>query len=343
MKEVCEGGGDILSGKAKAFAALLAAVTTAVPASADDATPRLAIPQGHDAFMHLKPGYQPSPPRPAPPLPPEIIEKKARAEKGDAEAQLDVGEFYMRRLSDPDVCSYDQCDGLNEILTEAEKWLRKAAATNSARAEEDLGDILAFKWLPEAADWYLKAAEQNDAGAMAKLSGLYAQGHGVPQDTAAAKRWYQRAAETGHTRDLDLGSILMLRFNEDAGEAVKSLAIPAQTGSAAAQYSLGALYEKGGRGLEARPGEALHWYRLSAEQGNMIAQAQVAKAYAGGGLGAKKDEAEAYFWYLLAASGNPNALDDPVVRARDELRRHLTPKQVMAAEKRARAWKPKAN
>ena len=43
-----------------------------------------------------------------------------------------------------------------------------------------------------------QAAEQGDATAQFNLGVMYAKGEGVPQDDAAAVRWYRLAAEQGH-------------------------------------------------------------------------------------------------------------------------------------------------
>jgi hypothetical protein len=49
----------------------------------------------------------------------------------------------------------------------------------------------------EAAQWYLKAAEQNHALAQFHLGILYLKGQGVPRDKTLSQMWMRRAAELG--------------------------------------------------------------------------------------------------------------------------------------------------
>ena len=54
-------------------------------------------------------------------------------------------------------------------------------------------------------------AEQGDAGAQLNLGLMYANGHGVPQDTAEAATWYSLAAEQGNaTAQSNLGLMYAL-------------------------------------------------------------------------------------------------------------------------------------
>ena len=47
----------------------------------------------------------------------------------------------------------------------------------------------------EAAKWFRKAAEQNDAKAQHDLGVCYANGEGVAKDHVEAVRWFRKAAE----------------------------------------------------------------------------------------------------------------------------------------------------
>ena len=53
---------------------------------------------------------------------------------------------------------------------------------------------------PEAAKWFLKAAELGHAGAQSDLSVLYFKGHGVQQDYNEALKWARLAADQGYAR-----------------------------------------------------------------------------------------------------------------------------------------------
>ena len=49
----------------------------------------------------------------------------------------------------------------------------------------------------KAREWYEKAADKGDAGAMSNLGALYDNGRGVAQDYAKAREWYEKAADKG--------------------------------------------------------------------------------------------------------------------------------------------------
>ncbi|MEW6690884.1 MAG: tetratricopeptide repeat protein [Pseudomonadota bacterium] len=84
-----------------------------------------------------------------------------------------------------------------------------------------------------AAQWYRRAAEQNDAVAAAYLAEMYAKGLGVGRDDAEALRWYRQAAERGH---------------------------------AASQYNVGLFYALG-RGIAPSDVQALAWLTVALENG----------------------------------------------------------------------------
>jgi TPR repeat protein len=91
----------------------------------------------------------------------------------------------------------------------------------------------------QAAQWYLKAAEQSHALAQFNLGVIYAEGQGVPSDKAQSMLWFDRAAHLG---------------------------------DAAAQYRLGITHHR--ESLEPSPAnasesriEAYKWLQLSDDQG----------------------------------------------------------------------------
>ncbi|MDA1275969.1 MAG: tetratricopeptide repeat protein [Verrucomicrobia bacterium] len=85
----------------------------------------------------------------------------------------------------------------------------------------------------EAAQWYLKAAEQGYANAQYNLAGMYGLGRGVPRDPQVALEWYQKAAEQG---------------------------------DALARYNLAERYERG-KDVSKDLVEAFKWHSLAAEIG----------------------------------------------------------------------------
>jgi S1-C subfamily serine protease len=85
---------------------------------------------------------------------------------------------------------------------EAAKWWRKAAEQDQATAQYCLGIGYAkgqgvAKDETEAVEWYRKAAEQNHAKAQDSLGRCYFYGHGAPKDYVEACKWVLLAAARG--------------------------------------------------------------------------------------------------------------------------------------------------
>ena len=69
-----------------------------------------------------------------------------------------------------------------------------AAEKTMAQAEKAYGE----KNYHRALMLYLKLAEDGNAEAMAEVGGMYADGNGVAQDYAKAKKWYELAFANGN-------------------------------------------------------------------------------------------------------------------------------------------------
>ena len=105
----------------------------------------------------------------------EFIILRAKAEKGDAQAQVELGSAFFAATN----------------YVEAVKWYRKAAEQNYAEAQFNLGycyeDGLGVqKDEVEAVKWYHKAAELNLALAQLNLGSCYTHGQGVQKDEVEA-------------------------------------------------------------------------------------------------------------------------------------------------------------
>jgi len=93
----------------------------------------------------------------------DVNELTLKANQGDAEAQVNLGECYAKG------------EGVKQDYVEAVKWFRKAAEQGNVNAQYNLGlcyyngygvkqdDV-------EAVKWFRKAAEQGDAKTMQNLS-----------------------------------------------------------------------------------------------------------------------------------------------------------------------------
>jgi len=127
----------------------------------------------------------------------DIASLREAAERGDAEAQYDLGNCY-----------YDG-NGVVYDFIEAAKWYHKAAET-FAHSQCRLGECY-YKGLgvtqdfTEAIKWFREAANSNHVEALKYLSDCYRHGNGVPQDVEKAnelryKADYQEALNRRNSR-----------------------------------------------------------------------------------------------------------------------------------------------
>jgi TPR repeat protein len=120
--------------------------------------------------------------------PQEIAALKARAETGDATAQVQLG------------LAYASGDGVTASDTVAVEWFRKAAETGDAAGEYSLGEMYitgrgVAANLAEGVKWMRRAAEAGDTRAQFNLAAMYSQGQGVPKDDNEAAKWMRKSAD----------------------------------------------------------------------------------------------------------------------------------------------------
>ena len=166
----------------------------------------------------------------------EIADMRIKAEKGEAQAQWELGSRYR------------DGKGVAKDQVEAVKWYRKAAAQEYILAEVGLGGFYEFgigvpKDPVEAFKWYRKVVGQQAVKQLDRLALIIAQtrlgycyhkGEGVEQDSLEAVKWWRKSAEQG----------------DDT-----------------AQYWLAFCYQIGS-GVTKDYRQAYKWYNLSADQGN---------------------------------------------------------------------------
>jgi len=153
----------------------------------------------------------------------------------------------------------------------------------------------------------LKAGDEGDADAQAKLGAMYYSGTGVPQDYAEAICWYRKAADQG---------------------------------DASSQLLLGGMYSEG-TGVPQDRAEATRWYRKAADQGHADAQFLLGLMY-DNGIGVPQDYMEAHVWLNLAASRASGDQQTEYANVRDLVAKKMTSQQIAEAQRRAREWKPKS-
>ncbi len=120
----------------------------------------------------------------------------ARANAGDAEAQVAVGDGYAQAAA----TEHDKARMADDYQQEL-AWYRKAAEQNSVAGQmhlaalyRDGGGKIVPRDMEQAAAWYRKAADLGDPTAQGTLGVLYSMGQGVPHSDVDAYFWLDLAA-----------------------------------------------------------------------------------------------------------------------------------------------------
>ena len=188
---------------------------------------------------------------------------KARAEKGDAEAQISLASHYATGT------------GVKRDPAKSVKWLRKAADQGVARAQCLLGLAYANGQgvkpdKVEGARWLRRAADQGLPEAQYDLGMSYAAGDGVPRNAADAAAWYRKAADQGlPDAEAELGNCYLegTGVPKDIPEGVRLIRKAAEEGFGPAQNALGLCYLKG-NGVTKDYVQAYKWLDLASAQGD---------------------------------------------------------------------------
>ena len=201
-----------------------------------------------------------------------FADTRAKAEKGDAQAQQNLGFWYKTG------------QGVAKDEVEAVKWFRKAADQSNAMAQYNLGVSYLYgqgvaKNEVEAVKWYRQAAGQNLADAQHSLSICYFTGEGVARDDMEAVTWLRRSADQGFAPaqgDLGIRYATGQGVAKDEVEGAKWLHKAAEQNNAKAQGNLGLCYVLA-RGVREGKVEAYMWFLLAAAQGDQTAKNNLAK------------------------------------------------------------------
>jgi len=215
----------------------------------------------------------------------------AAAERGDAEAQNELGRFY---------------GGLGSAAGAemAERWFQRAAEQGLPKAMHNLGilahragrDGLAEKWLGAA----VERGWMNSAMALGVI--LDATGR-----TEEAMGLYETAARKGNADAQDLLGEKAFELDCEEGYARSRLwsEHAAAQGNARSEMRLATIYHEG-LGVEADAKRAVSLALRAARSGHPGARLFVAVAYEVG-AGIEVDRVESAFWYSLVAPGNEQA------------------------------------
>lgn len=125
-----------------------------------------------------------------PPVSTTVSQLQVDAEKGDAKAQVALGDAYFHGT------------GVPKSPQDAMHWWRRAADQGNGEAMSMLGTmsyqgIAGPKDSNEAVRWWQKAAEKYDLDAMTQLGFAYLLGDSVPRNFSMAYMWFNIAASNG--------------------------------------------------------------------------------------------------------------------------------------------------
>ena len=187
---------------------------------------------------------------------------KKAAEKGNAEAQFELGRIYGNG------------DGVPQDYQAAIGWLEKAATQNHAKAQESLGSIYANgvgvkQDFPTARSWYLQAARNGLGSAQYLVATMYRFGLFESEvDMDQAVDWYHRAANQNvAAAQLALGKLAMRGkyVKQDDSAALQWLMLAHANGSQGAEAYIQQLMQR-------MPSEALDALRASMTDGSETLQ-----------------------------------------------------------------------
>ena len=225
---------------------------------------------------------------------------------------------------------------LNDQGFDGTDWQKKAAAQGIVPAMEALGDYYDADENPAAArDWYQKAAEAGNARAAWKLGDLL-----QPDAPEQAHDWYQKAAAGGELHAaLRLGDYYRER---DPAKARTYYQAATALGEPEARYKLAELLRA------SDPAAARAWYRKAALEGydNTNSAAKAAETLGDlyrHGENVPQNLTEAYSWYSRAATipaemalatmyENGEGVEADPVRARQHYRRAIENYEYSSAE-----------
>ena len=129
----------------------------------------------------------------------------------------------------------------------------------------------------------MAAAETNDADVWHALGDACDHARGTERDRAAARRWYQRAADAGHAKAMvRLAMIHQKDARDSYGVALQLLKVAAELGDAGAMVSLGFSYREGD-GVSPDLDEAARWFTRAAEAGDKHALVHVGRVWRNAG------------------------------------------------------------
>lgn len=194
----------------------------------------------------------------------------------------------------------------------------------------------------DAARWYTRAAEKNNADAQFALANAYSIGRGVPVDPSQAIKWLTRAADNGHvTAMMSLAGMYETGIAEarDPEKAAEWTQRAAQAGSVNALYLYGVRLMVGD-GVPRDEKTAELWMQRAAERGHPAAQVMLGRAVGDGLKSSPEQNTRAFMWLTLATRRGQGDVRTQATQALRQLQPNMMPSDVLTAVQRVAAWKP---
>ena len=248
-----------------------------------------------------------------------LDEMKAKAEKGDTDAQYLLGSFYRSGV------------GVEKDQQKAVYWLQKASEGGNAEAKLDLGVMYSIgEEIPKdgkkAVSLVMQSAGQGQPWAQFLLYYGYSELEAERQKYLRQKQQLDEDIQYFFDGILAFASAMRKQgITPDTQTAIDWLQKAAEQGLASAQNDLAIMYITGD-GVPRNYQKAFHWTRKAAKQGYPEAQLNLGLMYADG-QGTKKNYLYAYVLLNYAAATVESARE-----IRDRLETKMTQKEIAKAQ-----------
>lgn len=287
--------------------------------------------------------------------PEEIAKCTEKAAKlGDAQAQADIGRFYiggngvkldyhkglfwykkaiaqnhtlaLRRMA----WLYDNGVGVQKNSKKALQYTKRAAELNDQQAQYEYA--LAFEKANDyknAVKWHKKAAKPGHLDAEFQLGYIYQEGLGeIERNPYKARKYYEPLAASGNAAALNNLANL---YNDGRGvrqdykKALDLYLKSAKKGNPLAMFHAGIIYYKGHQNSRNNEMEAAEWIEKSAKAGHLPAIIKMGH-FSRKGIGVEPDNIKAMEWYKKAAQAGSEKGDYWV--GRSHLMNYSSPKEL---------------
>lgn len=273
----------------------------------------------------------PNTPESASPNVDRIADLIAKADRGDKDAQVELGDAYLigQGLAEDFLSAmnyyrkaanrghagaqyrmgllYRHGRGVGQNSNKAAEWFQKADEQDLPQAQCELGVMACSlqKNYSSAMTYFLKAAKQGHAEADVHIARLFLNGQGVPKDFEKAIEWLRKAMEDDSKYDVapfEMGNMhyqgcgVPLDFSKAEEWFVKA----GNLGNVDAQRNLGVMYRDGRQGVAQDSVRAMEWFHKAADQNDEESQFTLGVMY-DNGEGVVRDSSKAMAWYLKAA------------------------------------------